>query len=128
MTRKRRYLIVAGILAGCVCAALGVVAMLPPQPGVTKANFDRIEIGMTKSEVEQIFGRERTVSPSPFRSLVVLATFQCDFEGVAVMCWDADNGSWAGIGFKGNCVVDKHWRNSPETFTDKFRRWLHLPK
>jgi len=43
MTRKRRYLISAAVLVACVCIALGVLAMLPPRPGLTKANIDRIE-------------------------------------------------------------------------------------
>ena len=40
----------------CVGIALGVLAVLPSGPGVAKANFDRIELGMTKAEVERIFG------------------------------------------------------------------------
>ena len=53
---KKRYLIATALFALCVCLALGVLALLPPRPGVTKANFDRIEIGMTVAEVDQIFG------------------------------------------------------------------------
>lgn len=53
---KKRHLITAGVMAACVGLVLGVLAMLPPSPGVTKANFDRIEIGMTMTEVEAILG------------------------------------------------------------------------
>jgi hypothetical protein len=47
MTKKRFYLISAAILVACIGSTVGVLAMMPPRPGVTKANFDRIEVGMT---------------------------------------------------------------------------------
>src|SRR5690242_17913612 len=59
MSPKRRILFSAGFLAACVCATLAVLALLP-EPGVTKANFDRIEIGMTQAVAEGIFGRPST--------------------------------------------------------------------
>jgi hypothetical protein len=56
VTKKRRALI--AILTLTIAVILGVLAMLPPRPGVTKANFDRIEKGMTLAEVEEIFGEK----------------------------------------------------------------------
>jgi hypothetical protein len=56
MTKRRRLMWSAAILAAIVTVVLGVLAMLPAQPGVTKANFDRIEIGMFSDEVELILG------------------------------------------------------------------------
>jgi hypothetical protein len=50
--RKFRWLLLACIV-GVVLAAL---ALLLPSPGVTKENFDRIEVGMVRSDVEAIFG------------------------------------------------------------------------
>jgi hypothetical protein len=116
MTRKRRYLIVAGILAGCVCAALGVVAMLPPQPGVTKANFDRVEEGMTLAEVEAILGERKRQSitggsPQHFR------WYHADGTQITIENSQSD---WA--------AGRKHFLESTETIPDKLRRWLHLPK
>jgi outer membrane protein assembly factor BamE (lipoprotein component of BamABCDE complex) len=59
MTQKRLALIAAVSLA-IAAVMVGVLVMLPPGPGVTKANFDRIEKGMTKAKVEEIFGLDAT--------------------------------------------------------------------
>jgi hypothetical protein len=56
MTKKRLFLVSALPLA--VAISLGVLAMLPPSAGDTKANFDRIQDGMRRAEVETILGQE----------------------------------------------------------------------
>lgn len=38
------------------CVSLLYVASLPPEPGVTRSNFNRVTIGMVKADVESIFG------------------------------------------------------------------------
>ena len=53
---KTRLLLIAGFLAACVCLPLGVAAMMQRSPGVTKANFDRLEIGMTSANAEKLLG------------------------------------------------------------------------
>ena len=50
MTKKRVALL--AVLPLTVAVILGALEMLPPRPGVTKANFDRIQEGMTLAEVE----------------------------------------------------------------------------
>jgi hypothetical protein len=109
---KRRLLLLAA-LPLVIVVTLGVLAMLPPntRPGVTKANFDRIEIGMTMAEVEEILGGKGK---------------SFDEDDKAFMYWDADDGSLATIRFVDNCVPDKTWYDSDETIPDKIRRWLHL--
>ena len=62
--RKRLILASATVLA-LACIVLATLAMLPPRPGVTKANFDRIKIGMTTMEVEAIFGESTEFIPWP---------------------------------------------------------------
>ena len=108
---KKRLLLLA-FLPLVIVVTLGVLAILPPSPGVTKANFDRIEKGMTKAEVEEIFGGKGEL-------------FHEDDK--ALMYWDADDGSLALIRFVDNCVPDKTWYDSDETILGKLRRWLHLP-
>src|SRR5262249_80363 len=67
---KQAYLAVAGLLAILVGAGLGVAMMVPPAPGVTKANFDRIEIGMKITDVEVILGKPATqLSPHCMRTM-----------------------------------------------------------
>jgi hypothetical protein len=107
MTRNRLFLIVAAT-AVCVGVALGVLAMLPPHPGVTPANFARIENGMTRAEVYEIFGRPGM----PW------------FTKRGWERWDAGDGSWTAIEFRADCVVDRMWHDSPESTFDKIRRWL----
>jgi hypothetical protein len=116
MTRKRCYLISAAVLVACVCVALGVLAMLPAQSGVTKANFDRIELGMTLAEVEGIFGHDGD-------KFDVLGD-----EHRENIFWGASpyNGDMAVITFSNDLVCERHWGNEL-TFSDKLRRWLHLP-
>ena len=111
MTSKFRYLISAAVLVACVCLALAVVANLPPRPGVTKANFDRIEVGMTYAEVTAIFGN---------------SGYAFD-DGIAIRIF-ADDRSIACVDFADDSVTSKAWHSSPESIPDKLRRWLNLPK
>jgi hypothetical protein len=95
---------------------LGVLALLPPHPGVTKANYDRIQKGMTKAEVEEIFGEKGELNFLDEETL----TFR-------MLYWKERDRSCAVIEFTGDCVVDKGWGDSDETILEKIRRWLHLP-
>ena len=117
MTKKRLLLIASVPLV--IVMMLGVLALLLPSPGVSKANFDRIEKGMTSAQVEQILGGEaKTIEPW-FGGIR-------DNPGAKVAVWKADDESKAGIVLMNSCVFDKEWRDSTETFLDKIRRWLHL--
>jgi hypothetical protein len=117
MTKKHFLLIVALPLS--IAVTLCVLAMIPPRPGVTKANYDRIETGMTKAEVEEIFGgKEIDLLAAPMKNR------SWDVFGRSV--WTADDGSEAWISFGDDCVYQKRWYESAETFLDKLRRWLHL--
>jgi hypothetical protein len=110
---KKRWIVVAGILAACVCLTLGVLAMLPPRPGVTPANIERIEDGMTLAEVEKILG-----GPGP------------DFisgRAAKILAWNNPHyGTWVHVVFDcDNRVIGKVWE-SPETFLQRVQRLLHL--
>jgi hypothetical protein len=52
--RKRKLLIVTAGLA--VVVAAGVVVLWPRADRVTRENYDRVELGMSRSEVEAILG------------------------------------------------------------------------
>jgi hypothetical protein len=109
MTKKRLLLIASLPLA--VALVIGVLAMLPPRPGVTKANFDRIETGMTESEVEQILGGKA----------------KCRVGGETVEAiWEADDASSTLVEFEADRVFRKQWFGSHEAFLAKICRWLHL--
>lgn len=118
MTNKRRYLISTVVIAAGVCVALAVFAMLPTHPGVTKANFDRIEKGMTRAEVEAVLGIEST-------PLLEIRKWLPSTSGEV---WHHADGSSATIMFDNGRVYIMHWSESTESLTDKLHRWLRLPK
>ena len=106
---QKRRLLAAGTMAGLVGVVLIVVAMLPLRPGVTKRNFDRVEIGMTMVQVEEIFGgKGQRLPDTPY------------------IGWAAGDLSGAIVTFRHGGVVAKDWVDNPETFLDKIRRWLRL--
>jgi hypothetical protein len=55
MFEKRRIAAPAG-LGGLACLGILVAVSLPAGPGVTHANFRRVEVGMTQAEAEAVFG------------------------------------------------------------------------
>jgi len=114
MTKKRCYIIL-GILTACVCVLWAVAAMIPPRPGVTKANFDRIHEGMTLTETKAMLGNHNGLE-NPLRA------------GDRV-CWHGEDGATIMTRFDfDNILIEKVFVKSTETFTAKLRRWLHLPK
>src|ERR1017187_4650698 len=59
MATKKRLILIAS-LPLTIAVTVGVLALLPPSPGVTKANFDRIQDDMTNADVKQILGGDAT--------------------------------------------------------------------
>jgi hypothetical protein len=111
MTKTKKRLLLLASLPLTIAVTIGVLAMLPPRPVITKGNFDRIQEGMTKAQVEEIFGREGFIS---------------NYSGTDHRIWVADDRSQAVIFFSDDGVTDKDWEDSNETFLDKIRRVLHL--
>lgn len=109
---KKRLLLIAPLPLACAMT-LGVLAMLPPSPGVTKANFDRIHEGMTLAEVEALFGEKGNWWDGAGQ------------KGLP-MCWTAKDGSGAVVEFVDESVAIKQWADSHETILDKIERWVHL--
>jgi hypothetical protein len=115
---KKKWLLI-GIATLAITSGLAVAipALQPPRPGVTKANFDRIETGMTMSEVEAVFGQGPNI---------------VSVEGAVynpVRDWIGADWAIASIHFNGDDeVASKRWTPSTETIIDKLRRWLSLPR
>jgi hypothetical protein len=115
---KRRFLILAAGLVAFVGLVLGVLAMLPPRIGVTKANFDRIEIGMTRAEVGEILGSLGSDKDSRH--------FYAEHK--LLVRWEGD---WVRMDavFENGVVCDKSFYNEPlETFGEKMRYWFGLKR
>ena len=99
MTGNKRWIAVTAPLAACVLMTFAVLAVILSRPAVTKANFDRIEIGMSYEEVVKIFG-------TPGVEWTGHGTFTFDKK------WTSDDGSYAGIAFLHNAVCEKTWMDS----------------
>jgi hypothetical protein len=84
----KRHFICAGILAACAALVLAVLATLHYRAGVTKANYDRIEEGMTLAEVQEIFGKEGAVFHG--------------FANKTAYCWENEDRSYAILLFNDN--------------------------
>ena len=106
MTKKR--LVVAASLAAFACLVLGILAMLPASSGPTKLKFDRIEMGMTKAQIEDIFNR--TGAEHHYWSLI----------------WRGDDGDVTVRFDHTNQAIDKFWTAHPDPFIQKLRRWFRL--
>jgi len=133
MTRKRHYLISAAVLAACVCIAIGVMAMLPPRPGVTKASYSKIRFGMSKSEVISILNSKPHFAPGeksakPTMSLGSLNSMLMEAKGHV---WDSEECTIY-VRFADDDTVTgsmiSFLESQPESLTDKVRRWLLLRK
>lgn len=112
---KKRLLISAAMLGVSAFLALGVFLLLRDRSDVTEANCKRIEKGMTKAEVEAIFGELKPVLTWNGTD-GLLAWHSAD--GAAVVQFDLD----------GN-VIDAVWfENLFESPTDsvwsRIRHWV----
>jgi hypothetical protein len=128
MTKKRLALI--AVLPLTVAVVLGVLAMLPPRPGVTKANFDRVEKRMTLSEVWEILGKDSVIVPTGFAfsgNAARWERFQEELRTKTTHSWSGDDGAHAEITFRHDVVENKTmWIGPRETIWQKIRRWLRL--
>jgi hypothetical protein len=107
LTKKRSCLLSGGIFVACCCIALAVLASLPPCPGITKANFDRIQMGMALSKVEEVFGQ-------PAQGVNYF--FMSDAR-----IWSGDDG-YADVSFTLGKVSEKSWHDSDDSVFERFRR------
>jgi hypothetical protein len=57
---KKRYLLVGSAGVAACAAAVIILSLMSLQPGVTKPNFERVEIGMTRAEVSGILGEQNS--------------------------------------------------------------------
>jgi hypothetical protein len=115
--KKKRYIASTAVIAACACFVLGALTMLPPRPGVTKGNFDRIKHGMTKAEVESLFG------PPPMAPIV--SSTKPGKGLIEHWLWRGRDGE-AEIVFVNGAVDEKIWDDIPRNWTEKIRHWVRL--
>ncbi|HZZ77091.1 MAG TPA: hypothetical protein VFE62_01150 [Gemmataceae bacterium] len=99
MKNRWLMLVLLSIMTGCVVVVI-VALWLTPVSGVTKENFDRIEVGMTRAEVEVILGSKAIARIRQRRDIFCFGNF-----------WrDAESGAEAGIEFDAeDHVRGKEW-------------------
>jgi hypothetical protein len=116
--KKCRLLLIAS-LPLAVAIIVGVLALLPPRPGVTTANFDRIRKGMTEDEVRGILGE---------KGFELRRSSANNENCKKKMRWLVNDWICADIQFVGGLVVEKSWAGNDEnpTILDEIRRWIHL--
>jgi hypothetical protein len=116
MSRRRRILLSVAAVAACLGLAWAVVAMLSPRLGVTQANFNRIEFGMTLAEVEAILGKPPDFFSGPLSN------------GGTVHMWTLPSGSKGTVMLsKGERVFAKLWPEADETIFRRIHRSIVPP-
>ena len=118
---KKWWFSIAALFALAVALVIAIPMLLPPTPGVTYANYSRLEKGMTRRQVEDLLGKPNG------QALPWIA-----FEGSG----RDENSHWhheddtLSIRFDENdCVVDTMWngqsddRNGLEKLRDRLP-WL----
>jgi len=125
---KKRWIVLAGMVAACVCLTLAVLALLPPRPGVTPANIERIEDGMTRAEVEKILGGPGESLGSylahyPTSPLIIMGGKK--YRGASVWRHPHD-GTFVAVYFFPDNRVTGRQSAQPETFRQKLCRLLRL--
>src|ERR1700722_18496655 len=129
---KKRHLLLLGSLPVAVVAILGVLAVASPSPRVTKANFDRVQEGMTLNEVRGILGKDSIIVPNG-HTIIYSGTrasyehFKRELRLINIHSWRGDDGAYAEIEFRNDVAIRrKLWSDSTETTWQKIRRVLHL--
>lgn len=118
MTRKH-FFVAAVMFATFYCAVFTVAVML--QDHVTEENLNRIEEGMTKAEVEKIFGAKGELGEFQYWSR----------PNLVGMVWKGHDGT-ACVLFENNRVATSEhiptrgWSHGNESMSSKIRRWLHV--
>jgi len=80
---------------------------------LSKANFDKVEIGMSRSEVERILGQ-------PIGQIDLID------EGITEVGWATADRTIARVRFAQGVVLDMSFQESTETVRDKLRRWTRV--
>jgi hypothetical protein len=114
--KKKWWIIATALIAGCIGLVLGVLALLPPRPGVTKENFDRIEEGMSRAKVEEVFGGPPKKFHAPIDKAV--SYLMRDVEWQSAEEWESESGDAAFILFDENGRVERSlWDGWPDDRT-----------
>jgi hypothetical protein len=111
----RRLLLGVGALALLALAGLLIPRLLPPRPGVTRANYGRLHEGLTPAEVKDILGR----GPDLARHQNPPSTFP-----LAEGCWEGEGFTITVYFDWDERVSGKYLTERDSTFLGRLRRLL----
>jgi hypothetical protein len=111
-----RIAVLAGSLAvACATLVLVVFWLLQSHAGITKANFDRVALGMSRAQVQELFGgAANSTSPSgrAWREIQGIQGVRTP-DGMVHEVWGGDDGA-AIIQFNDEGIaVHTHWIQVP---------------
>jgi hypothetical protein len=122
---KKSWWTAAAVVA--LCALLALALVLPPGPGVTKANFDQIDERMSLEDLNTLLGsppdrvqvrRRPDVKKDP-------PDLKKDPPEVCYT-WIGDEGIVSVCFAKKPQFTHKEWKEQPRSFFQQVRGWLHL--
>ena len=94
---------------------LGCCTLINPGIGVTKANFDRIEFGLSEQDTEKILGPKWGFLGSKDSLSPEFVTYH----------YKDTCGRTAHITYQDGCVCDKYWED--ETTWTRVKQWFFVP-
>jgi hypothetical protein len=112
--RLRRRVRLIAVAATLIAAAAVSIVLLADRSKVTRANYDRVAVGMSLTEVEALFGEPgRPFHGYPGRNSIAYY-------------WENDNGSFAIVFFdEDKKVLERaRWEDSTQTVFDRIRRLI----
>ena len=124
--KKKWWFAALAFFALAIALAIAIAALLPPTPGVTYANFSRLEKGMAREQVEALLG-ESNLDVAEFEHLLFPRR---DVAGGHSLYWCGDGGDTLTIRFdEQSHVLDTTWngwqddRNDLEKLRDRLPGW-----
>jgi SmpA / OmlA family len=106
--KKKWWLALAALIVIALLVAIGVPLLLPPTPGVTYANYSRLEKGMTREQVHELLGEPNVPSN-------IGADVWENDTGDSVLILYGENGHLDRLGWNGN----EEYRTTFEKFRDR---------
>jgi hypothetical protein len=104
----RRRKLIAALVALAVLVVVGAPVLWPPPNRVTQENYDSIRMGMSRTEVEAIFGAPGDYTSGPTDYRVDTAPQFASTAGYTFGIWNTDTSS-VGVVFDAEDRVSDSW-------------------
>jgi hypothetical protein len=127
-SKKNRRLFAATFVMALIVCAIGTSLIRGPKGGITRANYDKIRLGMTQDDVEALLG----CPPGDYtdgRPVMGIDSYGGSVlmrEGVMKEWWDELGIIQVGFD-NGGCVLWTRFvevSTGPQTFIDRVKAWV----